>query len=225
MNELNQFNLNEADFRSGASLRFKTRYIKPRKTKEIPERLLKYKNAVALAQDLAPEKGMRVFVMLDGSFIAGDFIEAFITEHNLHVKRLVIYTLSLSENNVDSLANLLDGDYVDALDLIVSDYFYSHERRNLVQYLYQQLDKKDTFQLAAAATHCKLTLIETHEGLKIVIHGSANLRSSNNIEHFTIEENEVLYDFNLEIAEAIIEKYKTINKSVRHTNLWQVVAK
>lgn len=124
----------------------------------------------------------------------------------------VVSLLSMSENNVDSLANLLNGGYVDSLDLIVSDYFFSHERRNLVPYMYQELDKDDKFQLAASSTHCKLCLIETHCGMKIVMHGSANLRSSSNIEHICIEENPALYDFNMEFQAAIIEKYKTIRK-------------
>lgn len=200
-----------------------SRYIKPPKCKEIPERFLKYEFAVDLARGIAPEFGMRVFAMLDGKFIAGDFIEAFFVHHNLHARRMVISTLSMSENNVDSLANLVTGEYVDALDLVVSDYFFSHERRNLVPYIYQELDKNDKFQFAAASTHCKLCLIELHNGMKITMHGSANLRSSSNIEHICIEENQQLYDFNIEIQDGILNKYKTINKSVRRTNLWQAV--
>lgn len=200
-----------------------SRYIKPPKCKEIPERFLKFEFAIDLARDIVPEFGMKVFAVLDGKFIAGDFIEAFFVRHNLHAKRVVISTLSMSENNVDSLANLLNGEYIDQLDLVVSDYFFSHERRNLVPYIYQELDAGDKFQFAAASTHCKLCLIELHNGMKITMHGSANLRSSSNIEHICIEENPDLFDFNIEIQDAIISKYKTINKSVRRSNLWQAV--
>jgi len=224
-NELLSFKTTPSDFsKAGTGGIFgKSRYIKPPKCKEIPDRLLKYEFAIDLARDIKPETGMRVFVVLDGKFIAGDFIEALFVTHNLHAKRLVISTLSLSENNVDSLANLLNGEYIDALDLVVSDYFFSHERRNLIPYLYQELDKNNKFQLAAASTHCKLCLIELHDGKKIVIHGSANLRSSSNIEHICIEESAELYDFNLEIQSAILEKYQTIRKSVRYETLWQAV--
>ena len=38
----------------------------------------------------------------------------------------------------------------------------------------------------------------------MVIHGSANLRSSGNIEQFTIEENPELYDFYEDLFENII---------------------
>lgn len=227
MNELKEFNYDEEVFAPTIGRRAMTgsRYIKPPKCKDIPERLLKYQKAELLAKDIIPEKGMRFFVMLDGGFIAGDFIEAFLVEHNLHVKALTVSTLSMSQNNADSLNNLLEGGYVDELNLIVSDYFFSHERQGLIPYIYEVLDKEDKFQLAVAGTHCKLTMIETHCGMKITMHGSANLRSSGNIEHICIEENEALFNFNQEIQSAIIDKYKTINKSVRHETLWQAVQK
>lgn len=226
MNETSQFDTNISDF-SGISMRKqcggKSRYFAPPKQKEIPERLLKYRFAEELAESVVPEKEMRVFVLLDGSFIAGDFFEAWIVKHNIHVKKITISTLSMSENNVDSLANLLNAGYVDELDLIISDYFFSHERLNLVPYLYKELDKDNRFQLAAASTHCKLCLMETHNGSKVVIHGSANLRSSSNLEHLCIEENPLLFDFLLSTQVAILERFKTINKSVRYNELWQAV--
>lgn len=200
-----------------------SRYFAPPQQKDIPERLLKYRFAEDLARSVVPEKGMRVFVVLDGSFIAGDFFEAWVVEHNLHIKKMTISTLSMSENNVDSLANILNAGYVDELDLIVSDYFYSHERQSLVPYIYKCLDIGNRFQLAAASTHCKLCLMETHNGSKVVVHGSANLRSSSNIEHLCIEESPMLYDFLLDSQVRIIERFKTINKSIRYNDLWQTV--
>jgi hypothetical protein len=199
---------------------FKTRYIKPPKSTEIADKNLKYSNAVKLATDIKKLKDHRYFIIVNGSFIFGDFIEAFIVQHNLHVKKMTISTLSLSENNVDSLAILLNGEFIDQLNLIVSDYFYSHERGNLVPYLYKELDKGNKFQLAAASTHCKLCIFETHCGHHVVIHGSANLRSSSNIEQFVIEESKELYDFNDKYQDFIIKKFKTINKSVRGKELW-----
>jgi hypothetical protein len=216
---------NIGDFSGALELNtnFKTRYIKPPKSVEISEHNLAYANAEDLAKSIKKLKDHRYFVIVNGSFIFGDFIEAFITLNNLHVKNLTISTLSLNENNVDSLANLLNGEYVDQLNLIVSDYFYSHERSNLVPYLNKELDKGNKFQLAAASTHCKLCIFETYCGHYVVIHGSANLRSSSNIEQFVIEENKELYDFNNRYQDRILKKFKTINKSVRGNDLWRQV--
>lgn len=226
--KLEPFNIDfDADFNIGdfsgslnLDLEFKTRYLKPPKSKEISDVNLKYSNAEKLAADIVGLKDNRYFIIVNGSFIFGDFIEAFIINNDLHVKKMTISTLSLSENNVDSLAGLLDGDYVDELNLIVSDYFYSHERSNLVPYIYKELDKNNRFQLAAASTHCKLCIFETHCGHYVVIHGSANLRSSSNIEQIVIEESQTLYKFNDDYQCDIINKFKTINKSVRGKDLW-----
>lgn len=224
MDELFEFrDLADIDLNINVSGEFESRYISPPKCFEIPERFLKYRNAEKLAKDISITKNSRHFVFVDGSFHFGDFIEALIVVKNYHVKKLNIQTLSMSQNNVDSLANLLRGGFVDELNLIVSDYFYSHERQLLVNYIYDELDRDNKFQLAVASSHCKIATIETHNGGKILIHGSANLRSSSNIEQIMIEENETLFNFVDEVNISILEKYKTINKSLRRSKLWQVV--
>ena len=63
---------------------------------------------------------------------------------------MIISTLSLSQNNVDSLVNLFEGNYIDSLDLIISDHFFQHEKSALLPYIYEKLDVKNRFQLSAA---------------------------------------------------------------------------
>lgn len=203
--------------------KFSTRYITPPKAVEIDERFLKYQNAEKLANDIEIEKGIRTFAVIDGTFYFGDFIEALIVKNDWLVKKMIISTLSMNQNNVDSLANLINGDYVQSLDLIVSDYFFAHERNTLIPYIYEKLDVDDKFQLAVAGTHCKLCIFETECGKFVVIHGSANLRTSSNIEQIMIEENEQLYNFNYEFQTNIVNKYSTIKKSLRGKQLWQAV--
>lgn len=201
------------------------RYFAPKKAKEINEKFLKYRNAEQLANDINFNENNRFFVIIDGSFFFGDFIEAFIVKHNIYVKKMTISTLSMNKNNVDSLANLINGNYIDELNLILSDYFYSHEKNDLIPYIYQTLDLDNKFQLSFAGTHCKICIFETVNNRKFVFHGSANLRSSSNIEQIMLEENEGLYNFMNEIQENILQEYKTINKSLRGKTLWQTVQK
>lgn len=185
--------------------------------------MMKFELAEDLAASVLPEKGMRHFCFLSGRFIAGDFLEAWVVGHNIHVREMTISTLSLSEANVDSLANLFNGGFVEKLSLVVSDYFFSHERSNLIPYLLKELDKDGRFQLGVCGTHCKLALMETMSGSKVVLHGSANLRRSGNLEHFCIEENPELYDFNYNIQSAILRKYWVVKKPLRHEALWQAI--
>lgn len=215
---------NFADIEVDLAAQAPSRYIKPPITKEIQEINLKYSDALALARDIKMDPGERYYVIVNGTFYFGDFLEALIKEKNYRVREMTVSTLSLCENNVDSFANLLSGLYVKDLNLIISDYFFSHERHNLVKYLYQELDKEDRFQLAVARTHCKTCLIKTVCGRHIVIHGSANLRTSGNIEQFVVEDSQALYDFNYEYQKAIIDKYKTIQKPLKNSATWEAVA-
>ena len=97
-----------------------TRYQKPRLYKPLSSQNIKYDNALALAKELRLEPLGRANVIVAGSFIFGDFIEAFIVEHNIRIKKMTISTLSMSQENVDSLFNLLVGGFVDSLNLIIS---------------------------------------------------------------------------------------------------------
>lgn len=199
-----------------------TRFTRPRLI-EGGSRQVMYDNAAALAREIDIQSGMRVDAFVSGNFIFGDFIEAFLTEKDARAERMTISTLSLSQNNVDSLAELLRNDYIGQLDMIVSVYFWGNERGELIPYMYRELDMDNRFQLAVADVHTKTVHFETAGGKKIVIHGSANLRSSGNVEQFTIEENPALYDFYEEKLGALVAKYATIRKNIRSQQVWETM--
>jgi hypothetical protein len=198
--------------------RYEILQVKKRKTKNV-----EYKYAQDFAKQINIEKDSRYYAFIDGSFIFGDFIEAYLVGRDIKAK-VTLSTLSLSQENIDSFANLLDKGYISELNIIVSDYFFAHERNLLIRYMYEVLDIDNMFQLAVCRTHTKITLIE-HEDKKIVISGSANLRTSDNLEQVSIEENEELYNFNYTVHKNILNEYKTINKSIKSKKLWQVVQK
>ena len=226
------FNAEDFDFKPDLSAfasgafdlpEYETRYIKPPYRPDLAEEYLLYKNAAKLANDLTITRGSRHYAIVDGSFIFGDFLEALLVEKNIHAKEMTVSTLSMNENNADSFANLIRGGFVDRLNLIISAYFFSHERNGMIKYLYETCDIDNRFQLAVCSSHCKLAMFETEGGAKVVIHGSANLRSSSNMEQMMIEENPELYDFNHGIHARIIETYRTIDHQVRRNTLWKAV--
>lgn len=224
MDELNlNFDINfddfqEIDIQLFDDQRYQIHKLKIPKTKKI-----NYKHAKTFANEIVIEKDTRYYSLIDGSFIFGDFIEAFLVKNNVKAK-VTLSTLSLSLENIDSFINLINAGYISELNIIISDYFFSHEKYNLVRYMFEHLDIDDKFQLSVCRTHTKITLIE-FDNYKYLIYGSANLRSSDNLEQITIEENEILYNFNKEIHENIIKEFKTINKSIKTKRLWQVVQK
>ncbi len=216
----NSFDFNPEFFDIETECNLDTRIIKPPKQKS---KIVSFKNAQKTAEKIIIEPGMNYFSFIDGSFIFGDLIEALFVSKPLRAHRMDICTLSMSQENIDSLGTLLIKGYVKNLNLIVSDYFFSHERRVLIPYIYQELDIDDRFQLAVAGLHTKIVAAKLTNGMHLVIHGSANLRSSGNIEQIMIQDSPEIYTFVTETNDKIIEKFKTINKSVRRNKLWQVV--
>lgn len=199
------------------------RYHNPAKHKRIKQKNVMYAYAEQAAKSITIAPGTKSQMITAGSFEFGDFIEAFFVHNNIHAEKLSISTLSMSNNNVDSLNNLLRGGFVENLELIVSDFFFAHERKGLIPYMLQELDWEDRFQLAVAGSHTKITIFETDGGKKICIHGSANLRSSGCMEQTTIEENPELYDFFHSFHKSILDEYHVIKKPIRNKKLWRVV--
>lgn len=187
--------------------------------------VVKYEYAADLAKKL-PDlgEGEAIYAIVSGNFIFGDFLEALMVEKNYMAEEMIVATLSLGQDNVDSLKNIREGGYVKSLSLIVSDYWYAHERRREggVRYIMDTLGGEG-FRFAAAGLHIKVTLIRTACGKHLVLHGSANLRSSRNVEQFCSENNETLYGFNREWMEKILSTFAVTQKSIRGGKIWQEV--
>lgn len=222
--DIPDINVDFFDFDPEEDADVENRYIKPKLVPMKHEQIM-YDNAVNFAKEIKIESGSRYDAIVSGSFIFGDFIEAFMVHNRCVAKKMVITTLSLSQENIDSLATLLVKGYIEQLDIIVSDYFYSHERHQLIPYMYHELDIDDKFQLSVGFVHTKTVHFETLGGKKIVIHGSANLRTSGNCEQFTIEENGELFDFYEERFRPIIDRYATIRKTASRKAQWAEMTK
>lgn len=201
-----------------------SRFIEPHDCEEVAAYRVKYANAEKLANDVGDlPDGFRAFVILDGKFVFGDFLEALIVKNNWHCEELTISTLSMSQENIDSLANLVNGGYLKQLNIVISHFYFANERAGLMPYMYDKLDIDNVLQVAVASVHTKIAMIRTACGKQIVIHGSANLRTSSNIEQIVIENSPTLFQFCAEVHHGIIETHKTINKPVRRTALWNAV--
>lgn len=205
------------------------RILRPRLDRRALTACVTYENAEAFARQIDLTPGARTFAWISGNFIFGDIVEALITARQVGVKRLYICSLSFSQENIDSLKNvmLLMGDELERLVLVLSGYQYSHEKYDLVPYMYQELDDpRNRVQVAFGEWHCKIITLETVHGHTITIHGSANLRSSHSVEQIMIEvDDRELHDFNAAIMERIAGKFGTINTDAQYAKLRRVRGK
>lgn len=195
------------------------RILKPRVEKDEILKKVMFENAEAFADQISLDPNTRTFAWVSGSFIFGDILEALVYRRGVVPRRLYICTLSLSQENIDSLKNvMLACPELERLVLVVSGYFYSHEKFSLVPYMYDELDDgTDRVQIAFGGYHCKIMAMETAFGHTLTIHGSANLRSSNSVEQIMIEQGRDLYEMNRDIMENIAQRFGTINhKAPKH---------
>lgn len=192
-----------------------------------------YEYAMDFANQVVLDDKTETFAFVSGNFVFGDFVEALVDMRRLSVKRMSLMTLSLNDENIDSIRNIIEWENVERLDLVVSDYWFTHERfkGGLVDYLFNELRVPGMeLNVAFAAVHCKTWCIETRNGHYLTIQGSANLRSSRNIEQVHISPSRDLFNFVDGFTQECINAYETVNhgnsriKGVRSGQLWQAVA-
>ena len=105
---------------------------------------------------------------------------------------LTIGTLSMNPENARELAKLLDEGLVGGITMVISDYFF-RTSRDAVEECFQILPAPST-RWIKTRSHAKICLIPTGTDA-FVLHGSANLRSSANLENLTIENDRALLDW------------------------------
>jgi hypothetical protein len=173
--------------------------------------IVHYGNAEKLAKQVHLHQNSNHYIIVSGKFIMGDFYGYLLKENNLIAKQITVSSLSYSEQNIKSFNTLFLKGYIKKLNIIISSYFYAHERNKLIQFTYDLLGKYD-FQLAVTRSHTKTCIFETENNLKFVIHGSPNLRSSGCEEQLQITECENLYNFVENFNSNIIKQFKTLKK-------------
>ncbi|MCI6843818.1 MAG: hypothetical protein MR874_03540 [Coriobacteriaceae bacterium] len=193
-----------------------------------------YEHACDFVDGLDLSEGARSFAFVSGNFVFGDALEAMVERRKVAPRLMTVQTLSMSEENIDSLRNVVDmmDGRLERLRVILSVYFWGHEHRpgQLVPYLYEALDVPGLdLDVAFASIHTKIVSVETLAGHHLVMDGSANLRSSRNIEQLRVECDDGLYECVERFADRVFAAYSTINRDepyprpVRGNRLWGAI--
>ena len=183
---------------------------KPPKSKVI--HTVNFDYARDLAKHMTITEDMNYFVVVSGKFVMGDFFAAFALEHDLVFENMQVITLSYSKYNVDVIKRMFDVGRLKNINLITSEFFYSHYRHRTVKYTYDMLLDYPGFQLGVTRSHCKMTAIKTGCGKYFVFHGSSNLRSCKNAEQIHLQQSKELYNFVEDYCKKIIKTFKTIDR-------------
>lgn len=162
-----------------------------------------FENAEAMADRI--DYGKDYFCFVPGNFVFGDFLEALVFKKRLMPSEMYITTLGMSQDNVDSIVNLVDYLGCKKVNLLVSHYFHGVERHKLVPYMEREFSGKP-IDVAVLQSHCKIALIFSNKG-NILISGSANLSSSNNVEQFIIMHDPNTIDYVKARLDNVMERF------------------
>jgi hypothetical protein len=105
---------------------------------------------------------------------------------------LRIATLSFNRRNVQRMAAWTESRAAQRLTLLCSSFFYEHNPE-LFQEAHQIL--APPHRLAASRNHCKVIAFDFATGDKLVLEGSANLRTNGNREQFCLIHDAALHDW------------------------------
>lgn len=150
-----------------------------------------FENAEDLVNALDYEKDY--FLSLSGAFVFGDFLESLVYQKELAPSKMYITSLGMSQDNIDSLVNIVDFLGCQELNLLVSHYFAGVERHGLIPYMEREFSGLP-INVAVLQSHCKIALIRSQKG-DCIITGSANLSSSNNVEQIVIQHDPHVLDY------------------------------
>ncbi len=169
--------------------------------KEIKAQKVAWRNAKDFCDKLVvPKKNQSQYFWVEGNFIFGDFFVQYIQSMNLEVEELHIISLSITKETIEAFLALIGNGWVKKINLILSGYFIRTEKikhTHTIEILEKSISKN--LIVSVLNTHQKITLLKLTDGTKICMHGSANMKGSQNWEQFCIENNDYLYNFNLEM--------------------------
>jgi hypothetical protein len=140
-------------------------------------------NADEVVAALPLDEGDVTHAIVPGDFVFCDILPRVIALHGCP-PRIDLATLSLSEDNVNTLLSILHRPEQPSLSLLASVYFWE-TNQSIARAVETRLVPHHRFRCATGRQHTKLMLFD-YPDKSWIIAGSANLRSSNCYEQFAI---------------------------------------
>lgn len=160
---------------------------------------IKPENALVVVRRL-PEEGETTHCILRGDFVLADLLPYLLEDR--HCPHLRIATLGMSEENAKLLAELHQRGKVGRITLVLSHYFEQVNKSTVYFECRRILEGFADF--VVMRSHAKVICLPRamdEAGMVrdwLVLEGSANLRSSDNLEQMTIFNDRDVHDFHAE---------------------------
>lgn len=156
------------------------------------KRMIRPENASELVKLLPTRPDDRLHCVLRGDFVLCDIIPRIIGARG-RCPHLRIATLGMSAANASTLADLQARGDIKDFTLVVSHYFESVDRASTYREVRAILEGRARF--IVTRSHAKVILLPTDGGDFFAAEGSANLRSSDNLEQMLFVNDRETHDF------------------------------
>jgi hypothetical protein len=123
---------------------------------------------------------------------------------------LRIATLSLNERNLYELYRLLDAGRVGRLTLLVSAFYRDHHQGVCQTLLGELAGRSPLHRFAAARSHAKVVCLDFGPAGKLILEGSANLRTNSNREQFCLLHHAAVHDWHAQWIDEVVSRGQVI---------------
>ena len=158
---------------------------------------------------MLPAAGEAVHALITGRFDLMHLVVA-VLEKIGPADAVRIATLSYNGRNLSEMVRLLDEGKTKTLTLLCSSFFRDHNKELWTETLDEFRERKQ--RAAAARSHAKVVTIEMAAGVKLVVEGSANLRSNSNREQIALLRHDGLHDWHGAWIDALVAQHEGENR-------------
>lgn len=130
--------------------------------------------------------------IMGGDFNAWELVPAIHEILGRRVNDLVITTLGFNHKNIDQLCAMLDAGAIGRATILCQHYFKNADPDVFNEAADRMAQRRQL--LSATRNHSKIILIDAKPA-HYVVESSANLRTCNNLEQFTLTRSKPLFDF------------------------------
>jgi hypothetical protein len=153
-----------------------------------------------------PGPGESLHAIMTGRYDLTDLIDVILTKRGA-VRHLRVATLSFNKHNVQLLQTWVAAGAVHTLTVLCSSFFREHNPA-IFEALRSAIEAGPTHHLAAARNHCKVVCFDFIAGGKLVMEGSANLRTNSNREQFCLVADPALHDWHAAWIDEQVTKHE-----------------
>jgi hypothetical protein len=153
-----------------------------------------------------PARGEALHALMTGRYDLMVLLTAILEQLPGACTHLRIATLSLKQRNSYELLTLIDAGKVARATVLCSEFFRDHNT-GIYAGLQAELGKRPRgHRLAAARSHAKVVCMDLAAGDRLVLEGSANLRTNSNIEQFCLLNHAGLHDWHAQWIDDLVNR-------------------